>query len=609
MSQPPGQQPPQGEFGAPYGPPPETFPPPGQGTAQPSGPYRAPAQPGPYGPPTQPAQPTQPVQPAPGYGRPTQPAPGYGYPQQPAPGYGYPPQPGPYAQPNQPQPGYGYPGQQPPPQSGGPRGGGRFRGGTGAIVGAVLAVALLAGAGIWFALDGDGGSGKPTAGPGHSSGPPDTSPSPSPVPTGTGGHDTISPAAEAAAVNAERKPGEAKMLWLQKGGVDLPGGGDDVYGPWFAGDTVVTAMYRTVTGYDATDGSVKWSLRLATSMCAAPSQPTADGKIVLGVKRTTSGDAECNGLQMVDLTTGKAGWHKTYVRQGVWDGLSDLRMSTNGGTVTVGRTSRSDAFRVSDGKVVFGRLPGNCQPFGFASGEVAIAAASCQTAADDHKEHQVQRIDPATGKRLWTYKVKKGWQVAQIYSANPIVVSLKQADDKWGILVLNADGTYRTQLAGGPGDYAVSCDADVIVQGPNLDNCLGVAADANTFYMATKAVDLKTGDGNKVAAFDLTTGKHKWSVDSPAQQSLTPLRAEGGKLFMYLGAAKNKGGGIASVPSTGGTWSPVLRHPVSGAPTERGFSLSRITYVGGRSYLTQARISGVEDGDEVEERSMVAFGN
>lgn len=187
MSQPPGQQPPQGEFGAPYGPPPETFPPPGQGTAQPSGPYAAPAQPGPYGPPAPPAQP--------------------------APGYGYPPQPGPYGQPPQ---GYGYPGQQPPqpPQSGGPRGGGRFRGRTGTIVAAVLAVALLAGGGIWFALDGDGGSGKPTAGPELSSGPPDPSPSPSPSRRKNRNDDQLSPGAEAEAVNAKRKPGEAKMLWL-----------------------------------------------------------------------------------------------------------------------------------------------------------------------------------------------------------------------------------------------------------------------------------------------------------------------------------------------------------------------------------------------------------
>lgn len=579
MSQPPGQQPPQGEFGAPYGPPPETFPPPGQGTAQPSGPYAAPSRPGPYGPPA------PPVPPAPVYGQPPQPAPGYGYPPQ----------------------GYGYPGQPPPqpPQSGGPRGAGRFRGRTGAVVGAVLAVALLAGAGIWFALDGDGGSGKPTAGPESSSGQPDSSPSP--TKRKNWNDDQLSPGAETAAVNAERKPGETKMLWLQESGVDLPEGGEDVYGPWIFGDTVVKAMLHTVTGYDVADGRLKWSLRLPSNACGAPSQATADGKIVLGLRRTTSRDSECNALQMVDLRTGKAGWHKTYVRQGVWDGLSDLRMAINGDTVTVGRTSRTDAFRVSDGKVLFGKLPGNCQPFGFASGDVAIAAASCQTAADDHKEQLVQRMDPVTGAVLWSYKVKKGWEIAQIYSADPPVISLKKPD-KWAILVLDTNGTYRSQLSGGPGDYAPKCDKDVIVQGPNLDNCLGVAADANTFYMSTGPVDIKVGDGNKVAAFDLATGKHKWTVSSPTEQSLSPMRTEGGKLLMYLAPSKGKGGGIASLPPTGGKWEMVVRHPASGAAVERQFIEPRIVYADGRTVIGQSRISGMND-EEIRTRSMVAFGS
>ncbi|MCM2413617.1 PQQ-binding-like beta-propeller repeat protein [Streptomyces sp. RKAG290] len=592
MSQPPGQQPPQGEFGAPYGPPPDTPPTPGQGTAQPSGPYGAgPQQPGPYGQPTQPGP----------YGVPGRSGP-YG-PQAPQ-GYGYPPQPGPYGQAPQ---GYGYPPPQPP-QSGGPRGGGRFRGRTGVLVGAVLAVALLAGGGIWYVSGGDDNGGRPTNS-GHGSGHPKVSPSPT---EGGGkdddkGDDTISPRAEADAINAALEPGEAKALWIQKGGVDLPELGDDVYGPWIVGDTIVKAMFHTVSGYSVTDGELRWSLRLPTNACAAPSRPTADGKIVLGIKHTTAGDAECRDLQMIDLRTGKAGWRKSYVRQGAWDGLSDLAMSINGDTVTVGRTSRTDAFRVSDGKVLFGELPGNCQPFGFASGDVAIAAASCQTAADDHKEQQVQKIDPATGKRLWTYKVKKGWQVAQIYSADPVVISLKQPD-KWGILVLNADGTYRTQLSGGPGNYAPKCDKDMIVQGADLDNCVGVAADANTFYMATGPVDIKAGTGNRVAAFDLTTGKHKWTVASPADQPFVPMRTEGGKLLMYVEAAKNKGGGIATLPPTGGTPQMLLRHPASGAATERGFYDPRIAYVGGRSFLMQTRMSGSND-EEIEARSMVAFGN
>ncbi|MFJ7948069.1 PQQ-binding-like beta-propeller repeat protein [Streptomyces sp. NPDC096354] len=593
MAQPPGQQPPQGSFGAPYDPPPESAqpsPPPGYGSAPPpgqaAGPYGAPVQPGPY---------STPAQPGP-----------YGVPQ-PGP-YNAPSQPGPYGYPSSPQPGYGHPQQSQSQQPPRPGGGGFFRGGRGAVIGAVLAVVLLAGGGIWFATSGGDDESKPTAkastdpGPGGTGG------------TGGGGdgkaedrgaHDLR---AEADALNAQRRTGEAKVLWLQEGGVDLPLNGSDVYGPWIVGDTVVKGMFRTVSGYSVTDGSRKWSLRMPSSLCAAPSQPTADGKIVFGIKTGTADDAVCNSLQMVDLTTGKAGWRKTYRRQGAWDLLSDVSMAINGDTVTVGRTSRTDAFRVSDGAVLFGELPGNCQPFGFASGPVAIAATSCQTATDDHKEQQVQRIDPVTGKVRWTYKVKKGWQIAQFYSVSPLVVSLKQ-EDKWAIIVLNQDGTYRSQLVGGTDEYGTKCGGDLLTEGKNLDNCLGVAADDRTVYLATKPPEDDLTPTNEVVAFDLNTGQAKWKAAAPAGQTLMPIRTEGGRLLMYLAAGKNKGGGIASLPQAGGTPQMVLRHPAAAATVERGFFDSRVAYQNGRCILVHATISGIDDEDEMSMKSMAAFGS
>ncbi|WNO65331.1 PQQ-binding-like beta-propeller repeat protein [Streptomyces sp. AM2-3-1] len=597
MAQPPGQQPPQGSFGAPYDPPPESVqpsPPPGYGSAPPpgrtAGPYGAPVQPGPYGTPAQPG-PYGVPQPGP-YSAPTQPGP-----------YNAPTQPGPYGYPPSAQPGYGYPqqqSQQPPP----PRGGGFFKGGRGVVIGAVLAVVLLAGGGIWFATSGGDDDSKPTA-----------RASTDPGPGTNGGGDgkaedrgTHDLGAEADALNAQRRPGEAKVLWLQEGGVDLPRNGSDVYGPWIAGDTVVKAMFRTVSGYSVADGSRKWSLRMPSSLCAAPSQPTADGKIVFGIKTGTADDALCNSLQMVDLTTGKAGWRKTYRRQGAWDLLSDVSMAINGDTVTVGRTSRTDAFRVSDGAVLFGELPGNCQPFGFASGPVAIAATSCQTAADDHKEQQVQRIDPVTGKVQWTYKVKKGWEVAQFYSVSPLVVSLKQ-EDKWAIIVLNENGTYRSQLVGGTDDYGTKCGGDLLTEGKNLDNCLGVAADDRMVYLATKPAEDDLTPTNKVVAFDLNTGQAKWKAAAPAGQTLMPIRTEGGRLLMYLAAGKNKGGGIASLPPTGGTPQMVLRHPAAASAVERGFFDSRVAYQNGRCLLMHARISGIDDEDEKSMKSMAGFGS
>ncbi|MGW2179041.1 outer membrane protein assembly factor BamB family protein [Streptomyces sp. NPDC001732] len=636
MTQPPGQQSPQGGFGAPYDPPPGSGQPspsapptppsptpapgPGYGPAQP-GPYNAPAQPGPYNAPAQPGgpyqAPAQPGQAAGPYGTPAQPGP-YNVPAQPGP-YNVPAQPGPYNAPAQPGP-YNVPAQPgsygPPGQPGGPagNGGGFFRGRRGAVVGGVLAVALLAGGGVWLAVGGDDGK-KPDAS--RSAGPDQDSSSGGTKDDKSGAEDEDKAAAERASalraqvagINAKRKAGEAKALWLQEGGVDLPRNGADVFGPWIVGDTVVKAMYRTVSGYSVGDGKEKWSLRLPATMCAAPTQATTDGKIVLGVMSGSGTKAFCNALQMVDLNTGKAGWYKTYKREGTWDMLSDPAMAINGDTVTIGRKTRTDAFRVADGKVLFGELPGNCQPFGFASGPVAVAAASCQTAADDHKEQQVKRIDPVTGKVQWTYEVKKGWEISQFYSVSPLVVSLrKPEEEKWAILVLNDNGTYRSQLIGDDANYKTQCDADMLSSGKALDGCLGVTADQHGVYMATEA-ESGLDPANKVVAFDPGTGKVKWKAASPAGQTLMPMRVEGGRLLMYLDAGKGKGGGIASLPTTGGTPQTVLRHPAAGSETERDFFDPKVAYAGGRSFLVQSTISGASDGDEKKMKAMMAFGN
>ncbi|MCX4847484.1 PQQ-binding-like beta-propeller repeat protein [Streptomyces sp. NBC_00893] len=593
MTQPPGQQPPQGGFGAPYEPQPGSYgppaqpptPPQAQPPTQPPGPYGPP--PGPYGPP--------PAQPGP-YNAPAQPGP-----------YNASTQPGLYNAPTQPGP-YGVPSS---PQSGGPAGGsgggGFFRGRRGAVIGAVLAVVLLAGGGVWLATSGSDGK-KPTA---------KTSADPAPGPTtgkeskDKGKKKDPGPGdlrAEADGINAKRKAGEAKVQWLQEGGVDLPRNGESVYGPWFVGDTVVKAMFHTVSGYSVADGSEKWSLRLPGKLCGAPSQTTADGKIVFGVQTGSGSAAECNGLQMADLTTGKAGWYKTFERQGTWDLLSDTAMAINGDTVTVGRKTRTDAFRVSDGKVLFGKLPGNCQPFGFASGPLGIAAASCQTAADDHKEQLVERIDPVSGKVLWKYKVKKGWEVSQFYSVSPLVVSLKK-DRDWAIIMLDANGAYRSQLVGGTDNYRVECDTDLITGGGNLDNCLGVATDDRTVYLATKHGESDTTTPNKIVAFDVSTGRTKWKAAAPAGQTMMPMRVEDGRLLVFVESSTKKAGAIASLPPTGGTPRMLLRHPDAGVRTERSLFQPRVAYVNGRSLLMSTSISGVEDGDEERAKSMEMFGS
>ncbi|MYX14235.1 PQQ-binding-like beta-propeller repeat protein [Streptomyces sp. SID8374] len=512
------------------------------------------------------------------------------------------PQPGVYGEPA-PDPAYGY--GYPPPSGGGRK----ARRRTAGIVAAVLAGVLVIGAGVWYAT-GDGGSGDGKAPVAEGSG------SAAPEQTGdTPPGRTHTPAPAPAELNAARKDGEDKVLWVQGNTVDLPGRGAPQFGPWFAGDIVAKAMQRTVSGYSAADGTQEWSLDLRYRVCAAPTLPGPDGKIVVALETGPPDAAVCDRLQMIDLRTGEAGWETRFKRAGVWDGLSDVAMAVNGDVVTVGRTSRTEAYRIGDGKLLWDRLPGNCQPYGFASGAVPLAATSCQTSADDHAIQHVRRIDPATGKELWAFPVKKGYKVDQFYSTDPPVISFRQGQEKWAIVILNTDGTYRSQLIADEGvDYETRCGGELRVLNPNLDNCLGVAADASTLYLATKpVVKRKTDPTNAVVAFDLTTGRSRWKAQAPAEQVLLPLRVEGGKVLMYLQAMKgygrSKGGGIYALPPTGGALRPVLRHPESASGIESTFAGAEVSYSGGRTVLMQPFISGGDDEQEKDIVSMLVFGD
>ncbi|WP_405390312.1 PQQ-binding-like beta-propeller repeat protein [Streptomyces sp. NBC_01102] len=625
MTQPPSQQPPQGGFGSPQEPP--------QGTPQPppQAPQGAPQPPppAPQGAPQPP--PPGPPQAQPGYGYPQAPGeqPGYGYPQAPGPysqqpgpygaqpgPYGQPAQPGPYIQPGpytqpgaygQPtQPGgYGYPQQQYPgaPVPGGSGAGGPFKGKPAVVIGAALAALLVVGGGIFFATSGDDEE-KPVAKP--STGPADPSASPT-VDEGDGNGDGREVDDD---LNAGRKAGEAKVLWLTTNDIDLPRNGADVHGPWIVGDTIVKGMYRSLTGYSVADGKQKWTLALPADLCAAPGNPTTDGKIVIGVENGTTDKADCSDLQMVDLNTGKAGWKKSITKNGTWDLMSDIGLAISGDTVTVGRTGNSNAYRVSDGKELFGKPAGTCQPFAFAGGPKLIAATSCRTDDVNNPQHQVQEIDPATGKPKWTYKPQRGWEIDKVYSVSPLVVSLTQREEKkWTILAIKENGTLRSQLVGDKEDkFAVDCGNDFSIFGENLEGCTGIAADANSFYMATEDDTSGSSRTNKVVAFDLNTGKPKWKSKAPAGRVVKPLRMEGGNVLLYVEATYDKGGAIATLAPTGGAPAVVLQHPASTTRIESSFFTSKIAYAGGRSFIVSGRVSASNDKEEKSQKTMMAFG-
>ncbi|MFI9191842.1 PQQ-binding-like beta-propeller repeat protein [Streptomyces californicus] len=641
MSQPPSQQPPQGGFGAPQEPP-NGAPQPPQGPPPQTPPGPPPQTPTPAQPPAAPPQ--TPPSGAPGYGYPQQPPtqPGYGYPQQQQPGqapgpygqqpgqaagpygqqpgpygqqapgpYGQ-PAPGPYGQPpsgpygQQPQGGYGYPTQQYPgaPGPGGPGSGGGFlKNKTGIVVAAALAVVLIAGTGTWLLLSGDDDPKKPVANTSNDPKPPSGSATPDEGDgngDGREGNDDL---------NAGRKPGEAKVAWLQKNDVDVPRNGASVQGPWFAGDVVAKAMYRSVSGYSVADGKQKWTIPLPADVCAAPTDPTADGKIVIGVKDGTTDKSKCSVLQMIDLNTGKAGWKKSVKQNGTWDFLSDIGLAISGDTVAVGRTGNANAYRVSDGKELFGNPSGNCKPYAFAGGPKLIAAVNCRTGDAENPQEQVQELDPASGKPKWTYQPPRGWEISKVYSTTPLVIRLDHEKKKqWAIAALTDAGKLRSQLAPAKGDtLTADCGRDFAIFGKKLDGCSGVAADADTFYMATKDDTSGTARTNKIIAFDLNNGKPKWDAPAPAERVLKPLGMEGGDVLLYMQPKYDAAGAVVTLPPTGGTPKTLLQHPESAGRIENGFFSSKVLYRDGRSYVFSTRVSASNDKEEMEQATMLVF--
>ncbi|MFE6104209.1 PQQ-binding-like beta-propeller repeat protein [Streptomyces laurentii] len=622
MTQPPSNQPPG--FGAPD--PNSHVPPAPQAPAAPptapAMPPTAPATPaagptpGPYAAPQQPGQPGQPGP----YGYPQQPGPygqqpgpygqqpgAYGYPQQPGP-YGQ--QPGPYGQQQNPYGGGG--GYPTAPMAGGPvpgpgGGGGRnpFKGKPGVIVAAAAAALLVVGGGTWFALSGDGGD-KPVAGPTEtaSNGPKPTAPvdKGDGKGDGDGGEDDL---------NAQRTGSEAKVQWLLKNDVDLPRNGADVYGPWIVGDTVVKAMYKGIDGYSLSDGSSKWHVDVPFELCAAPPEPSADGVMVFGVKDSAGDRAKCLQMQQVDLKTGKAGWKKAIPKPTGLFAFSDNTLAISGDTVTASGSSSAYGFSLADGKQLFTSPTSGCKPYAYAGGSKLIAASKCPSGDVKKESHAVSEIDPATGATKWTYKLPLTWEVDRVYSVDPLVISTIQRNDdtdkkKWSIFTLTSGGKLRSQMhAGGSDRFAPSCGGTFVVFGKNLQGCTGVAADANTFYMAT---DSEYGKSNEVVAFDLNSGNVKWRAKAPAEQAMQPLRMEGSDVLVYVEPKYGKGSAVATLAPTGGAPKVLLQGQAGLASMESSFYDAAYAYSGGTFVIAAGRISAANDKAEKETKSMMAYG-
>ncbi|MBT2369262.1 PQQ-binding-like beta-propeller repeat protein [Streptomyces sp. ISL-10] len=524
---------------------------------------------GAYPPPPAQAPQTPPAPVAPGYGN------GYGGPGP----YGTP---SPYgAYPTQPQP-------QPQPPTGRPRRVGRV-----AIAVAAVAALLVAGGVTYAVSSGDGKKSSPTAG---ASG---DDPKPSGSPTASGGQDA------AEDLNAQRRAGEARVLFVTKNDADVPGDGAWAQGPWVVGDTVVKAMYREVTGYSVTDGAKKWTVKLDSDICMAAPQHSPDGKIVIGVLDGHSSKSDCSVLRMIDAKTGTAGWRTAVPKPKGMTALSDLVLALSGNTVTAVGTDTSFGYSVTDGRQLFGKSSSGCVPFAFAGGSRLIAAADCPTAADEVVRQEIQGIDPVTGRPAWRYALDADWKVDKVFSVAPLAF-FAHKEDMAGevvdrkVLVLTDAGRLRSQIVFGKDEFEPRCGSGtILLRGEIQGWCAGAAADGAAVYLATK------GSANEVVTFDLDTGRATGRSSPGDERSITPLTAEDGTVVHHIGPSIYAGGAVSTVAPAGGERKVLLKLPKTDA---EGFSEARAVFADGRLFLLVPLIRALDDTAEQKTNTMMAFG-
>ncbi|WP_051722758.1 PQQ-binding-like beta-propeller repeat protein [Streptomyces albus] len=499
--------------------------------------------------------------------------------QQPGLPYG---QPNPYAQ----QPAYG---AYPPPTMPPPGGGGPDKKRTAVIIGSVLAVLLALGGTVYAVSGDDDDGGKPSAGAGEKDRAGEGDSAELDGGGGSGGDEEAGARPGDDGLTGSGGKGEGKVLW-QKPAPDVAKSGVDTPGFWLADGAAVKAALESVTAYDAKDGKEKWSVELDGTICAASVNATDDGKAAVAYEGAKKD--ECSHVALIDLGKGEKVWD-TALPKGGLGGYIGTTVAIGGDTVGASWFGGSALLKIGDGKELpRGERVTGCTPNGFAGGKALLRSFSCTAGG------KLQKIG-AGGRTEWTYTAPEGFNISNIFSADPVVVSLSDKDNKsGGILAIGAGGKVRSQIDLGKETYRPACGMRIMSQ--KLDGCQGVAASDDLFYLPTEDKKKSGGDGfgryNEIHAFDLDTGKRKWKSAAGDDLTMMPLRTDGEKLIAYQKPTYDKSGRIVSIGAKGGKPTTLMKNPEAARDAENGFYAPFLVYEDDRFYLASDRVTGSSSG-------------
>lgn len=521
-------------------------------------------------------------------------------------GYGYPPPgpPGPPAPPQMPQQPYAsqqphmpqqpqmpqqphmpQQGPLPGPPPGPPPGGGRAsrrrqqsKSPVGVIVGAVVALALVAG-GVWLAVGGDsgddGGGGK--------------------------GGDSASGTVEARLLNKIPMPKVDEL-------VNTPG-------MWVTDKNWVKSDVNKIVGYPLAGGAAAWEIPLKGELCWASPQVTEAGLTAVLFQDDSQDNPVCTQIGLVDLKKGKLLWTKEGKETGELASDSPImfdEVSIGGDTVAAGGISGGAAWSI-DGKPLW--MPDSdedCSDNGYVGeGPKLIAVRECKVSGSPQLE--VQTVDPKTRAVKSSYKVTSGIEYAHVVSTDPLVIGINAGDssgagvsDFLAIDDSGKEGKLLSKFGMQGGKYEADCEAT------NVGGCaeIAVSKSANKLYLGTDyRASAASGPSNEIVAIDLKTGKVTAKADGAEGGPLVPVSLDkDGSLIAYQEATLSQGSAVWRVDTKSYEKKKLMQNPEETAFIESVSLHHQVIYAGGRLYIGNTSASKPStDSSDPDKKSPLAL--
>ncbi|AZP20782.1 hypothetical protein EJC51_34745 [Streptomyces aquilus] len=326
-------------------------------------------------------------------------------------------------------------------------------------------------------------------------------------------------------------------------------------GTWATDKVMVKGVANRLEGYNiALDADEKaWTLKLGGHLCATSRHVTADGRTAVVIQPPRPEDSEksgvCDQVVFFDLNTGKKLWQKQMPAASSAF-VTNTNLTLTKGVVAVAWGQGSVAYDMKTGAKLWNSALGDeCQDKAFAGGRALLALRGCGSLPD--VRYQVQKVDPRTGKPVWTYKVSDGVQSVYLPSSDPPVLVVAAGDSlPTDVITLDANGKHRSTIS--LDGYDAKC-GERYFGSPYFgvyENCDGIVVGRTQAYLLSKE-NIATGEPSDwIVAFDLATGRTAGKFEGREFQTVYPLRTSGDDLLIY-----RRGAGTVA-PAAVVRWNP-----------------------------------------------------